>query len=70
MIKIEHTAKGIECHLEGTVLDMTADITLALVNIICSAAKNRNDKSETKKILQMLISSIYKTACENLEVEP
>ena len=70
MIKIERAEKGTTCHLEGTALDLTADITLALVQIVRSVAKIRKDKSETKQILQDFISGIYKVACKELEVDP
>lgn len=70
MIRVENKGNGKVCELEGSMLDLATDITLALVQTVRCAAKAPKNKGKEKLILQKLISAMYKIACENLEVEP
>ena len=70
MIRVETHGKDIECEIEGTALDIITDVTLVLVHLIRKMTTFPGNKNKAKKFLQTMISSIYKTACERLEVDP
>lgn len=70
MIRVETKNGEVECEFEGSALDIIADVTLIIICIIKKMTAFPANKEKAKAYLQTTMSSIYKAACKELEVDP
>ena len=65
MIKVEHTAQGVSCEMEGELFDLLAETAIVVESAAENFQKSTKCPMTFETALQHTISAIYEAITEN-----